>query len=380
MANIFEQSKSLFNAWQDSQKKLLEQYQEWGKQFQSQDSATTGKENSFLGNWVETQQKLSEQFMETCETIQKNMLTLSNSANYKEINTFFDHQIFQQMYRYWLDTLGRSFQSSSLFPFQSGFKEQQKFLEELWLKNGPFSVFWKANDANRIFFDLFGSLIGNTSDLYAPFMDTFSAFSRKAMEVIQTGKGMQDFEEILKTGREKFRSLLQTPKLGIHGQKYEKIARILDSYMDFMQNLYDLLKVISETSRKSSNRLSQKLGNIMAKGESINSFQEFSRLWTKENEVVFQELMGTSSFSKLQGNFLNSYYQFKNLSNELIEDLLKDTPIAVKKDQDLAFKEIYRLKAEMKSLKRTIKGLAEERNEKKKRPSPKGASKGSPKK
>lgn len=379
MNDIFEQSKSLFNAWQDSQKKLLEQYQQWGKQFQSGESAADGKDSAFFGNWVETQRNLSDQFMETCKTIQENALKLSDPTNRQDIGKFFDSGTLQQMYRFWLDTVGRSFQSSGLFPFQSGFKEQQKFLEELWLKNGPLSGLWRSGDANRTFFDMFGSLTGSASEMYGPFMDIFGSLSQQVMEMIQTGKGPQDFDEVLKAGREKLKTLLLAPKLGIHREKQEKIAKILECYMDFVENLHSLLKVVAETGQKSSKRFTQKLGDMMAQGKTFNSFLEFSRLWTKENEAVFLEIMATPSFANLQGNFLNSYYRLKILSDEFVEDLLKDTPVAVKSDQDLAFKEIHRLKGEMKSLKATVNMLVEELSQKKKAAPPRRASKGTAK-
>jgi hypothetical protein len=102
------------------------------------------------------------------------------------------------------------------------------------------------------------------------------------------------------------------------------------------------------------------LSEAALKNKPVNKFSEFCSLWASENEAVFLEVMGTQEFARLQGDFTDAGHRLKIQWNKLAEKALEPTPIALKRDLDLAIGEIHQLKRDMKTFRREFQAVQKE--------------------
>ena len=109
-----------------------------------------------------------------------------------------------------------------------------------------------------------------------------------------------------------------------------------------------MAKLMEETARKSGNRFQARLVERSLNNEPPIKFHEFCSLWTIENEAVFLDVFGSEEFAKTQKNFMSAQMRLKIQLNKLAEKALEQTPIALKRDIDLASKEILELKRDLR--------------------------------
>jgi hypothetical protein len=148
--------------------------------------------------------------------------------------------------------------------------------------------------------------------------------------------------------------------LGINRELAHDLSQSLVMSQDYVQAYSKMARLLEETSRKAGIRVQTKLSELALKNKPVNKFVDFCALWAVENETVFLEVMGSQEYAKLQGDFINAGHRLKIQWNNLAEKALEPTPIALKRDLDLAIMEIHQLKREMKTFQREFRELAKE--------------------
>ncbi len=121
-----------------------------------------------------------------------------------------------------------------------------------------------------------------------------------------------------------------------------------------------MARLVEATSRKAGIRFQTKLSELAVKNKPVNKFTDLCSLWAVENESVFLEVLGSEEFAKLQGDLVDAGHRLKIQWNKLAEKALEPTPIALKRDLDLAIAEIHQLKRDMRTFQRELKEKEEE--------------------
>jgi hypothetical protein len=148
---------------------------------------------------------------------------------------------------------------------------------------------------------------------------------------------------------------LSAPKLGINRELAHDMSQSLLMSQDYIQTYIKMMRLVEATGRKAGTRFQTKLSESALKDKPVNKFSDLCALWSVENETVFLEVMGSQEFAKLQGDFVNAGHRLKIQWNKLAERVLEPTPIALKRDLDLAIAEITQMKREMKTFQRELR-------------------------
>lgn len=354
MQDFFKQQTEWLNTWQEQQQKLTKQYASWGEDLvQGATSATKQQVPSNFEELLKTQQDLFEQFASFGTDLQQNIQKTWGDKLPAELLKQFNFNILQEFYKSWLGNM--KFPGGLQNPFMGGqnWADPSNFLNNFMKQENPFFSTFSSNhlmDELQKMFNMYGMQQGFNlpgGDLYSQLFSSFQGFFN---QLASTGTS-QGFDKLLETfnnWKEQADKYLLAPQVGINREAAQDFSRAISLSFDFIESFARMSKLIEETARKSGNRFQAKLVERSLNNEPPIKFRDFCSLWTTENESVFLEVFGSEEYAKTQGEFTAAGFRLKIQMNKLIEKVLDQTPIALKRDVDLAAQEILQLKRELR--------------------------------
>jgi Poly(R)-hydroxyalkanoic acid synthase subunit (PHA_synth_III_E) len=366
MQDFFKQQAGWLNTWQEQQQKLTKQFASMGEDL-TQGFAGAGKPQipSNFEGLLKSQQELFEQFTSFAANLQQNIQQAWGDKLPAELLRLFNFNILQQFYKSWLGNL--KFPGGLQNPFMGGqnWADPSSFLDSFMKQEHPFiSTFSNFNlkDELQKMFGMFGMLQGAKlpgGDLYSQLFTTYQGYFNQLVNT-GTSQGFDQLLEAFSRWKEQADQYLLAPQVGIHRETAQEFAKAISLSFDYMKSFATMGKLIEETARKAGNRFQAKLVERSLNDEPPIKFSDFCSLWTKENEAVFLEIFGSDQYAKTQREFTSSGLRLKMQFNKLIEKVLDQTPIALKRDLDLAIKEILQLKRDLRQSRQQQQLLAVE--------------------
>lgn len=344
MQDFFRQQTEWLNAWQEQQQELTQQYANWGEGLSQVFSGATKHQASI------NPEELFEQFARFGSSLQQNIQQTWGDKLPAELLRQFNFNLLQEFYNSWLANL--QFPDGQQNPFAAGqnWADPSSFLKSFMEQEHPFfSTFSNRNLTDELQ-QLFGVLQGSKlpgGDLYSQLFTAYQGFFNQ-LSSTGTSQGFEKLLESFTNWKVQADKCLLAPKVGIHRETAQDFSKAISLSLDYIQSFATMGKLIEETARKSGNRFQAKLVERALNNEPPIKFSDFCCLWTKENEAVFLEVFGSEEYAKAQGEFASAEMRLKIQANKLIERVLDQTPIALKRDLDLAAKEILQLKRELR--------------------------------
>ena len=352
MEDFFKQQAGWLNAWQEQQQKLTQQYAKWGETL-TQGVADAAKQQvpANFEDLLKTQQELMEQFTSFGAELQRNIQQTWGDKLPGELLKQFNFNILQEFYKNWLASM--KFPGGLQNPFVSGqnWADPTSFLNSFIKQENPFFAAFSSRSLMDELQQLFGMLQGSKapgSDLYSQFFTTWQGFFN---QLANTGSS-QGFDTLLDafvSWKEQADQYLLAPQVGLHRAAAQDYAKSISLSLDYVKAFATMGKLIEETARKAGNRFQAKLVERSLNNEPALKFSEFCELWTKENEAVFVDVFGSKHFAITQNEFTSAGLRLKIQLNKLVEKFLDQTPVALKRDVDLAANEIIQLKRALRS-------------------------------
>ncbi len=366
MEDFFKQQSEWLNTWQEQQQKLTKQYASWGEDLtQGFPGATKQQIPTNLEDLLKTQQELFEQFTSFGTNLQQNIQQTWGDKLPEELLRQFNFNLLQEFYKSWLGNI--KFPGGLQNPFMGGqnWADPSSFLNNFSKQEHPFfSTFSSCNltDELQKMFGMFGMLQGSSlpgGDLYSQMFTNFQGIFNQ----LANAGTSQSFDKLLETftsWKEQTDKYLLAPQVGINRETTKDFSKAISLSFDYIKSFATMGKLMEETARKSGNRFQAKLVERSLNNEPPIKFSDFCSLWTKENEAVFLEVFGTEEFAKTQGEFTSAGLRLKMQMNKLVEKVLDQTPIALKRDVDLAAEELLLLKRELRQSRKQQQELAAE--------------------
>ncbi len=363
MQDFFKQQADWLKTWQDQQEKLTKQYANWGEELtQGFQGATRQKMPTNFEELLKTQQDLFEQFSNFGATLQKNIQQAWGDKLPTDLLKQFNFTLLQEFYKSWLGNM--KFPGGLQNPFMAGqnWADPSSFLNNFMQTEHPFfSTFSNRNlheEMQKLFGILQGSAFGG-GDLYSQLFTTYQGFFNQ----LTNTAGQQGFDKLLEgfnNWKEQMDNYLLAPQVGINRETSQDCSKAISLSLDYMQAFANMSKLLEETARKAGNRFQAKLVERSLNNEPPIKFSDFCSLWTQENEAVFLDVFGSKEFATTQGEFAAAGLRLKIQLNSLAEKVLDQTPIALKRDVDLAAKEIMQLKRDLRKSRKQQEQLAAE--------------------
>ncbi len=363
MQDFFKQQSDWLNTWKEQQEKLAKQYASWGEDLtQGVSGATKHQVPTNLEELMQVQQDLLAQFTSFGSNLQQNMQQALAGKLPEEMLKQFNFNMLQEFYKSWLGNL--QFPGGMQNPFAAGqnWADPSSFLNNFIKQENPFFSTFSSSNLTDELQKMFGLLQGSNlpgGDLYSQLFTNFQGFFNQ----LANAGTSQAFDKLLETfssWKEQTDKYLLAPQVGINREKAQDFSKAISLSLDYIQSFATMSKLIEETARKSGNRFQAKLVERSLNNEPPIKFSDFCSLWTKENEAVFLDVFSTEEFAKTQGEFTASGLRLKMQMNKLVEQVLDQTPIALKRDVDLAAKEILQLKRDLRQSRKKQQELAAE--------------------
>ena len=363
MEDFFKQQAGWLSTWQEQQQKLTQQYAQWGEEFTK---GVTGAAQQQIPTNVEellqAQQDLLKQFTGFGGELQQKIQQLWGDKLPAELLRLFNFNILQEFYKSWLGNM--KFPGGLQNPFMGGqnWADPSSFLNSFMGKENPFFSAFNSGNLTDNFQQLFGLLQGTKlpgGDLYNQMFTTYQGFFNQ-LSSTATGQGFDKLLETFTRWQEQTEQYLLAPHVGIHRETAHDFSKAISLTLDYIRSFAVMAKLMEASARKSGNRFQAKLVERSLNNEPPIKFGDFCSLWTKENEAVFLDVFGSEEYAKTQREFTSAGLRLKLQVNKLVEKVLDQTPIALKRDVDLAAKEILQLKRDLRQSRKQHQQLATE--------------------
>ena len=362
MQDFFKQQTDWVKTWQENQETLNKQYAGLSEEWMGNMLGNKKKDPEFFEGWFKSQNGLEEQFREFSRRLNEMVTKAWSGKIPPEVMKFMNISFFEEFYKNWLSNLELPGGVKNPLGMTGGWQQATDFLRSFMEKDHPFfSTFSNTKITDQIsrVFGLLQGALGKeesaVSDILSGYQDMFNKLIDSA-----TAQSTEKLAEGFETWAKEMEKYLSVPKLGINRELAHDMSQALVMSQNYIQTYSKMAQLVDATSRKAGIRFQTKLSELALKNKPVNKFVDLCALWAVENESVFLEVMGTEEFARLQGDFTNAGHRLKIQWNKLAEKALEPTPIALKRDLDLAIAEIHQMKRDMKTFQRELREMEKE--------------------
>jgi len=362
MQDFFKQQPEWLKGWQESQETLTKQFaglsEEWTKNL----SAGKKKPPEFFEGWFKSQGDLEEQFKEFGTRMNEMMSNVWSNKIPADMMKYMNTSFIEEYYKNWLSNIELPGGIKNPLGLDGGWQQTTNFLRSFMEKENPLFSSFNSNKMNDQMSSIFGMFKGALGNDGSAFTDIFANYQNQFGKLFDstTAQGTEKLADAFEVWVKEIGKQLSTPKLGINREMAHDISQALLLSQDYFKTHSKMSRLVEATSRKANSRFQTKLSEAALKNKPVNKFSDFCSLWAAENETVFLEVMGTQEFARLQGDFTDAGHRLKIQWNKLAEKALEPTPIALKRDLDLAIGEIHQLKRDMKAFRREFQAVQKE--------------------
>ena len=362
MQDFFKQQPDWLKSWQESQEELTKQFAVMSKEWAKIIPGSQSKAPDFFEGWFRSQGNLEEQFRTFGQRMNEMMGSIWSNKIPADMMKFMNTSFIEQYYKNWLANIELPGGIKNPLGIDGGWQQTANFLRSFMEKENPFFSSFDSNKMNSQMNSIFGMFKGVLGNEGSALTDIFSSYQSQFTKLFDTASS-QSTEKLTETFEnwvKEIRKHLSAPKVGINREQAHEISQALLLSLDYYKAYSKMTKIVGETSRKANIRFQTKLSEAALKNKPVDKFTDFCTLWAGENESVFLEVMGTQEFAKVQGEFTDAGHRLKIQWNKLAEKALEPTPIALKRDLDLAIFEIHQLKRDMKTFRREFLAVQKE--------------------
>lgn len=155
-----------------------------------------------------------------------------------------------------------------------------------------------------------------------------------------------------------FSGLAEIPSIGVAREHQAKILRAFDAFVDLRKAMMEFNKITTGALSKSVESLIETLVEKGKKGEKIESVRDLNRLWLDTADDVFTKMYASEEYLKAQHEFSKNSMTYKIMQQDVLEMALKGLNLPTRSELDDAYKTLYELRKEVKSLKKALREQA----------------------
>lgn len=362
MQDFFKQQPDWLKTWQESQETLTKQFAGLSEEWVKNMPGSKNKQPDFFEGWFKSQSDLEEQFKEFSQRMNEMISNVWRNKIPADMMKYMNTSFIEEYYKNWLSNIELPGGIKNPLGLDGGWQQATNFLRSFMEKENPlFSSFNsnKINDQMSSIFGMFKGTLGNEGNAFTGLFTNYQSQFSKFFDAT-TAQSSEKLADGFEAWVKEISKQLASPKLGINREMAHDISQALLLSQDYFKTHSKMTRLVEETSRKANSRFQSKLSEAALNNKPVTKFSELCTLWAAENETVFLEVMGTEEFARLQGDFTDAGHRLKIQWNKLAEKALEPTPIALKRDLDLAIGEIHQLKRDMRTFRKEIQAVQKE--------------------
>jgi hypothetical protein len=362
MQDFIKQQADWLSTWQEKQKTLTNQFSELSKDWSKNIAGAQKKQPDVFEGWFKSQGNLSDQFSDFSKRMNEMIQGAMGNKLPPEVMKFMNISFFEQFYKNWLSNIELPGGMKNPLGMGGDWSQATNFLNSFVQKENPFFSSFSNNKINDQMSWLFGLLQGAMGKEENAFSNVINGFQDMLGKLFDstTAQGSEKIATTFEAWAKEMEKHLIAPKVGINRELTHDVSQALVLTQDYVRQYVKMTQLVEGASRKAGIRFQTKMGELALQKKPVNKFADVCALWSVENETVFLDLLGSDEFVKIQGDFSAADNRLKIQWNKLAEKALKATPIALKRDLDLAIAEIHQLKRDLKTMQRESKAKDKE--------------------
>lgn len=340
-----ENDFNFFNQYLDSQKNMMDMWNQMSKNFNF-----NNMNMSFNSNPFETYQKMMEGLT------QNNLFEYTGSP--AEVLTRLNQssQVYYNLYKLYTDLYEKNIE-----PTEENLKKYLDQAKEQSLQYVNNYIFpYLPTDLQDIIKKSMGlgeSYQAALKTIYGPWADSAKTLTDNfMMGAFKDPEGFLDyFETWKKNYSETFGKLLNIPQFGLDRNNIQERMQTFDKYIRFVAYYTELLVKLSTLVNETTENVVKETFEMIKSGTQPKTFEEFYNYWKTTLSNNFDKLFYSDEFSKFLGNFVDSLMVLKIDVDKVLEDSIRFLPVPTKTDMDSLYKTVYDLKKEVRALKRQLR-------------------------
>jgi class III poly(R)-hydroxyalkanoic acid synthase PhaE subunit len=155
-----------------------------------------------------------------------------------------------------------------------------------------------------------------------------------------------------------FSGLAEIPSIGVAREHQAKILRAFDAFVDMRKVMLEFNKLTIGALNKSVETTMEKLVEKGKKGEKIESVRDLNRLWLDSADDVFTKMYASEEYLEAQHGLSKTGMTYKIMQQDVVEMALTGLNLPTRSELDDAYKTLYELRKEVKSLKKALREQA----------------------
>lgn len=151
-----------------------------------------------------------------------------------------------------------------------------------------------------------------------------------------------------------FRKFLQVPQLGLMREYQSKINDMTDKFNICQTHIAEFLRLLSLPFQRSALVMQEEIQSLADKGELSEDPQFYYQMWVKVLEGHFMTLFQTPEYIEALTKTVAAMSQFTSSKESVIEDMLRNLPVASRSELDDVARDLHKLKKEIRNLKKQL--------------------------
>ena len=155
-----------------------------------------------------------------------------------------------------------------------------------------------------------------------------------------------------------FDRMAELPSIGYSREQNVKLMRAFDAFVDLRKVTTRYRTTLAKAMGEAVERTMERLAQLAKEGKNIDSVRELNRLWLNVADEVFTEMYASEDYMALQKEMSSAGMRYKIEQRQIVEMILKTLDIPTRSELDDAYRTLYELRKEVKSLKKAAQQAA----------------------
>ncbi len=148
--------------------------------------------------------------------------------------------------------------------------------------------------------------------------------------------------------------LLESPSLGYTRELNQDLLQGFDTWMEYRRAAFEYQVIVADAWTQAFERWLRELVARGEKGEPLHGLRQLLFLWVDICDQVFGEVFRSEEYTRIQNRLVNMAATYRLREMEIVEALLKTGHVPTRGELDEAYRRIYELRKEVKTLKKQL--------------------------
>ncbi len=151
-----------------------------------------------------------------------------------------------------------------------------------------------------------------------------------------------------------FERMAEIPSVGSNREQNTKLLRAFDAFIDLNKVTVKYRATMAKAMGEAVKQTMEKLAELAKEGKNISSVRELNRLWLNIADEKFTDMYASAEYMELQRDLSCAGMKYKIQQRQVTEMMLESLNIPTRTELDDAYRSLYELRKEVKSLKKTL--------------------------